>query len=264
MGALWYLAQFCGGTGADWRLLSPLHRGERPAYFPSVKYSNGSGDQGGEMASLNEIYRDVVPSAAFALARQVQAKELLRDANELWALKKHGPAFQLYAAAATLGEPYAYFILGRCYLQGDVVAQDQREALRLLNLAKSKGVSAAATLLAACYANGNAVPKSKEQALALYEEAVSLGDFWALERIAELKQADGAESARDWKRLEDALLDYTLTRTHAHASYLLGLIYLEGRSGKSDPARGLSHLQTARDLGSRVAAERLARLAQAA
>lgn len=260
MGAMWYLVQYCGGWGADWRLLSPLNRDRRPASFPKVRYASGSDkarDKPGEEAAVNAIYRDVVPGAVYAVARDEQIRELLREADDLWARDRRASAFQLYAAAATLGDPHALFVLGRCYLNGDVVKPDAAQAVSLLTLAKDRGVAAAAGLLGACYAEGNAVQKNKARAIQLFEEAAALGDFWALERAANLKDQAGEPSTDEWRRLEQALIEFTRTRAHGHANYLLGLIYLEGRVGKPDPNRAAMFFKVARDLGSKPALERL-------
>ena len=84
-----------------------------------------------------------------------------------------------------------------------------------------------------------------------------MGDFWALERVARLKEASGADARPVWKRLEKALLVDPQMQGHSHANYLLGIIYLDGRSGNPDAALGVSYLTTAKDLGSKPATDRL-------
>jgi len=78
---------------------------------------------------------------------------------------------------ADSGNVAAQAILGNCYLEGDGVEVNYREAFRLLSAAASQRAPRAISGLARMYAEGLGTSKDPTQALSLYESAAKSGEF---------------------------------------------------------------------------------------
>jgi TPR repeat protein len=77
--------------------------------------------------------------------------------------------------AATEGDVYSQFRLGRIYYEGDGVARDDREAARWFHQAAMNEHAEAQLILATMYEKGMGVPKSDEEAFSWYMKASSQG-----------------------------------------------------------------------------------------
>ena len=84
-------------------------------------------------------------------------------------------AARLYREKAEKGDAWAQCNLGLCYLRGDGVASDAKEAVKWLSLAAKQGNDEAKYALACAYFSGNGVVKDFNKAVELALSAADNG-----------------------------------------------------------------------------------------
>ena len=93
-------------------------------------------------------------------------------------------AFELFTDAYNLGEYEAIINIGLCYLQGNGVKEDKKEAVKCFKNAAEKCSSGVAYHnLGICYENGFGVRKNYRKAIETYGKAVENGEKAGLEAI---------------------------------------------------------------------------------
>lgn len=93
-------------------------------------------------------------------------------------------AFYLFTDAYNLGEYEAIINIGLCYLQGNGVKEDKKEAVKCFKTAAEKYSSGVAYHnLGICYENGFGVRKDYKKAIEMYGKAVENGEKAGLEAI---------------------------------------------------------------------------------
>ena len=93
-------------------------------------------------------------------------------------------AFYLFTDAYNLGENEAIINIGLCYLQGNGVKEDKKEAVKCFRTAAEKYSSGVAYHnLGICYENGFGVRKDYKKAIEMYGKAVENGEKAGLEAI---------------------------------------------------------------------------------
>ena len=136
--------------------------------------------------------------------------------------EKAGELFQKAAKYADKGIASAQFCRGMCYLAGNGVEPDVREAVRWFHKSAEQDFADAQFMLGMVYMNGmNAIPQSDEEAVKWVRRAATLG--------------------------------------HADAQYLLGEWYCTGTYVPADAAEGYRWIKLAADQGLPEAKEALAR-----
>lgn len=106
--------------------------------------------------------------------------------NLAYNLEKSDPqrAFELYKKAADLKEPYGIYAVAKCYEDGFVVEQNDKQCVKYLKKAAELRIADAITDLGACYGKGAGTSKNIKKAMNLYLKAAILGDSLALTNIA--------------------------------------------------------------------------------
>lgn len=93
-------------------------------------------------------------------------------------------AFHLFTDAYNFGENEAIINIGLCYLQGNGVKEDKKEAVRCFRTAAEKYSSGVAYHnLGICYENGFGVRKDYKKAIEMYGKAVENGEKAGLEAV---------------------------------------------------------------------------------
>ena len=93
-------------------------------------------------------------------------------------------AFELFTKAYNFGEEQAIINIGLCYLQGNGVKEDKKEAVKCFKNAAEKCSSGVAYHnLGICYENGFGVRKNYRKAIEKYGKAVENGEKAGLEAI---------------------------------------------------------------------------------
>ena len=93
-------------------------------------------------------------------------------------------AFELFTDAYNLGEEEAIINIGLCYLQGNGVKEDKKEAVKCFEQAAEKCSSSVAYFnLGVCYENGFGLEKDYQKAIEMYGKAVENGEKAGLKAI---------------------------------------------------------------------------------
>lgn len=93
-------------------------------------------------------------------------------------------AFELFTKAYNFGEEEAIINIGLCYLQGNGVKEDKKEAVKCFRTAAEKYSSGVAYHnLGICYENGFGVRKDYKKAIEMYGKAVENDEKAGLEAI---------------------------------------------------------------------------------
>lgn len=92
---------------------------------------------------------------------------------------------ELYEKAAGSGDAYAMNNLGVCYLTGDGVKTDVKQAVKYFDKAVKQGDDYAMVNLADCYSIGNGVKRNDKKAFELYKKAADMGNIDGLRNTAD-------------------------------------------------------------------------------
>ena len=104
-------------------------------------------------------------------------------------------AFELFTDAYNLGEYEAIINIGLCYLQGNGVKEDKKEAVKCFKNAAEKCSSGVAYHnLGICYENGFGVRKDYKKAIEMYGKAVENGEKAGLEAIKNIYLKKGKDT----------------------------------------------------------------------
>lgn len=131
---------------------------------------------------------------------------------------------ELYKQAADNGDKYALNNLGVCYMSGDGVKKNQKEAIRCFEKAAKTGDDYAIVNLADCYYVGNGIKRDPAKAFRLYLQAADKGN------------AEGMRSAAE--------------------------CYFEGNGTKQDINKAVSYFKKAAELGDVKAQQRYNELSE--
>lgn len=106
-------------------------------------------------------------------------------------------AFELFTDAYNLGENEAIINIGLCYLQGNGVKEDKKEAVKCFRTAAEKYSSGVAYHnLGICYENGFGVRKDYKKAIEMYGKAVENGEKAGLEGIKNVYLKMGEDKSK--------------------------------------------------------------------
>ena len=106
-------------------------------------------------------------------------------------------AFELFTDAYNLGENEAIINIGLCYLQGNGVKEDKKEAVKCFKTAAEKYSSGVAYHnLGICYENGFGVRKDYKKAIEMYGKAVENGEKAGLEGIKNVYLKMGKDKSK--------------------------------------------------------------------
>ena len=136
-------------------------------------------------ASLARSGPSAGPSAA---ASPAAVAEMLPDAI--------GPAS--LRQAAIRGDATAQFVVAGRYLEGKVVARDEKQAAQWYGRAAEQGLAAAQYRLGSMYEHGWGMPSDRRQAKALYEQAAARGNVNAMHNLAVL-HTDASTGPRSYE-----------------------------------------------------------------
>lgn len=106
-------------------------------------------------------------------------------------------AFELFTDAYNFGENEAIINIGLCYLQGNGVKEDKKEAVKCFKTAAEKYSSGVAYHnLGICYENGFGVRKDYKKAIEMYGKAVENGEKAGLEGIKNVYLKMGKDKSK--------------------------------------------------------------------
>jgi TPR repeat protein len=186
-------------------------------------------------------------------------------------------AFQHYKHAAELGNDWAQYNLGHCYLDGQGTQRDAQQAFYWYDKAAAQGHGRAMNLLARCYEEGWGVERQLETAYDWYRKSAQSGYFRGQYNLASILAATGQfHEAADWfllaarqgtqnvrrtvasvlmasldphlKRYGLIALEYCCENGEANDFYRYGLALLQGLTGKPEPDKAEYWLKRAAEL----------------
>ncbi|MBE6376506.1 MAG: sel1 repeat family protein [Lentisphaerae bacterium] len=109
-------------------------------------------------------------------SRKEKAAEIRKTFPKVFELSE---AEKKYLASAMAGDAKAQNDLGWCYLNGDGVKKDYRQAVYWYKKSAAQGNIYAQNNLGWCYENGNGVEKNLNQAFFWYSKAANQGEMYA-------------------------------------------------------------------------------------
>jgi TPR repeat protein len=126
-------------------------------------------------------------SKAIDEANSPENKARAARAQAAFDAKRYDEAYRLALEAATTGTGIAAAktIVGKCYLQGTGVAQDQAKAVEWFLKAHKGGDAEGGLSLGACYHMGRGTPKNDLQALFCFQTAGAKGNMGAQHNAGE-------------------------------------------------------------------------------
>lgn len=122
----------------------------------------------------------------------------------------------------------ARYELGLCYVYGEGVREDLKEAARLFRLAAEQGLIEAQRELARCYKYGEGVAPNGREAVGWYCRAAEQGDVWAQYLAGECY--DDGEGVEEDKPKAIQWFHRAAQQGHARAQYRLARFYDYGWS----------------------------------
>jgi TPR repeat protein len=143
-----------------------------------------------------------------------------------------------FSKASDLGYAPSQASLGAFYAAGrGGLAQDDREALRLVKLAAEQGDPLGNNNLGFFYESGRGgLPKDDREAARLYQFAVDNGDSWGQYNLGRLYQ-NGRGGLTQNDREAARLYSLAADQGHEFAEASLGFFYETGRGGLASPGR---------------------------
>jgi TPR repeat protein len=176
----------------------------------------------------------------------------------LYAAKRFDEARKVLGEADKAGSTSARDLLGRMYLDGEGVAIDKVEAVRLFRQAADLGNSDAVNDLGYSYAHGEGVTKDQAKAVQLYRQAADLGNASAMNNLGYMYEngqgvtKDQAKAVQLYRQAADL--------GNASAMNNLGGMYENGEGVTKNIAKARSYYQMAADGGDSNAKDALKRL----
>lgn len=102
-------------------------------------------------------------------------EEMLLSAEKYSSDQDYDEAVKLWSKAAVFGSVEAQRELGRCYYNGNGVAQDDVEAYKWYRKAAEQGDADAQCMVGHCYYCGDGIEEDKEEAYKWYRKAAEQG-----------------------------------------------------------------------------------------
>ncbi|MDE7243338.1 MAG: hypothetical protein K2O18_05080 [Oscillospiraceae bacterium] len=169
-------------------------------------------------------------------------------AQELAKAGQKEEAFEWFKQAAEGGEPYAWYEVGRVYLEGDGVEQDAAYACQCFEKELPWRHVASYNLLGKAYFEGDGVEQDYEKAFRLlqfaYEESNkgNRKNNWGVYFLGKC-YFEGWGTEQDYVKARQFLeqMDWE----YEDAYYMLGVIYARGRGVQEDIKKGVTLLQKA-------------------
>jgi hypothetical protein len=172
--------------------------------------------------------RNAMLSLGFLLIEAIEPRDYISGAS-------------VFREAAEQGDPVGQYALGRLYLGGLGVPQDDAKAYGWLAQAADKDLLPAVETLAALTAGGRGAEQNTANAIALFEKAARLGSVDALYHKAMLMLEAGSDDLQIPALLEEA------ASRGSHAAYIqLGILH----AGQEDYARAAMCYLKGAQLGS--------------
>ena len=162
---------------------------------------------------------------------------------------KLADAFALFSLSASFGHAPAKLALARCYIVGDGVDINRRQAFEILSRAADDGVTEAYFPLGICYGLGVGTRLDYKKALSLFSMSRASGDERASVEAEKIRRRVNAHLARrSYSRairllyqrkyeLAKSELEYAASEGHGKATYALGAFYEFGFAASCDKAR---------------------------
>ncbi len=169
--------------------------------------------------------------------------------------KDYATALKEWRPLAEQGDARAQNQLGRMYINGIGVAQDDQQALKWLQLAALQGNADAQTSLGAMYWFGRSVPKDESEAVKWYRLAAEQGNVHAQSQLAGAYLVGRGVTANDQEALR--WLRLAADQGNAQSQRQLGLMYAIGKVVEQDDAQAAKWLQLAADQGDTIAKSKL-------
>ena len=166
-----------------------------------------------------------------------------------------GKGLALARESAAAGSCFGQFLVGLVYDAGVVVAQDNSEAIRLYVLAAAQGHATAQNNLGDMFRDGQGVTQDYAEAMRLYRLAAAQGHACAQYMLGVMFD-DGEGVARDFA---EAMRLYRLAAAQGHvaAQLMLGKIFRYGRGVAQDYAEAVRFYRLAAAQGHKVAQKML-------
>ena len=157
------------------------------------------------------------------------------------------PAYDVYLAAANVGDAEAEWALGSILAHGAGCPQDLAQAAKWYRKSAEQGFQFAETELGYCLQYGRGVPKDPAEAVAWYQKAAQQGDPTA-ERLLGLCYLHGTGIARS-DRDAFAWIDAAAKADDASAEEHLGYLYTTGRGVARDDRASFAWYYRSAQLG---------------
>jgi TPR repeat protein len=136
--------------------------------------------------------------------------------------------------------------LGVCYLLGEGVLQDDKEAVKWFHLAAEQGYAPAQYNLGLCYLRGEGVLEDRKEAVKWYRKAADQGHAMAQYALGLHYSREGAaqdyKEAVKWHRK-------AADQGHADSQYYLGVFYLLGEGVLQDDKEAVKWFHLAAEQG---------------
>lgn len=156
-------------------------------------------------------------------------------------------AFTCFEKAAAGGDPEAEYQLGLCYFLGVGTEMDRAKGYNLLLKASDKGYHIATAFLGTIYMNGEGVKANPEKGFELLTRAAEMGCTEAMEHLSFMYQLGlGVEKDPD---MCIALLERAVAEGGPMAKYSLGSLMLKGFCREKDEENGIGLMREASDAG---------------
>jgi hypothetical protein len=161
--------------------------------------------------------------------------------------KDDAEALRLYRLAADQGFAKAQFNLGICYGQGDGVVQDHAEAVPWYRLAADQGHGNAQVNVGGCYALGTGVAQDNAEAVRWYHLAADQGYADAQYNIGKSYQHGTGVVQDDAEAMRWFRL--AADQGFASAQFTIGMCYADGAGVAQDDAEAIRWIRLAADQG---------------
>lgn len=201
--------------------------------------------------NLNRYYRE--GDEDIILPQPEKAKDLYRIgaeyghpimqsiyAKDLEKADRKEEAFSWFQKAADGGEPSGWYDVGRCYLNGIGVAQDEAMAAESFAKGLPKKSIGCHNLLGKLYFNGTGVPQDYARAFRLLSFAYAEGSKWGVFYLGKCC-FEGWGTPQDFVKAREFLeqMDWD----NSDAFYMLGYIYGRGLGVDEDIPKAVAYLQ---------------------
>lgn len=189
-------------------------------------------------AKAKDLYK-IGAEAGHPIMQAIYADDLTKEGRKEEALS-------WYKQAADGGHPGAWYEVGRCYFNGEGVAQDDAYATQCFQkeLAKNPIHAGACNLLGKAYIFGRGVPQDYAKAYQYLYTAYDRQDStWGVFYLAQCA-FNGWGTPQDYARAMEFM--NKMTFKNPEADYMRGYIYARGLGGEpEDIKKGVEYLQKA-------------------